>query len=959
MNCRLRILSLLLALFVCAAALPVAGNAETDYVLLECEELLSPDQSAYASAKEAEGASGGKTVGPIGMNGAAWFTITGVIAPADGDYLAEVVYTSCADGRTFRVGVGEAEGGLVQAPALAGWTDFGVASVTLSLKAGENTLRFYSVDAAQGLGDSEWGPDVDCIRLYVTQQTDDRTQRIESIIALIDDIGEVTQDNYADALALIQSAEQALATLVEQYGEAVSGEVTNLDHLLQARAQYDTYHYIALLPPLTDGYRQYECEADTSVLASSSILSQETASGGKTVGPIGQNGQSSCLMQGIIVPEDGVYLLEVVYTATVEINGRTFRVGINGQPGDLVIAPGLESPNSLGIVVIPVELRAGANQLLFYGMDAALNLGDGMWGPDLDCIRIYEDKSLAYSRSVEEVVGLIDSIGEVNEETYPQCLAGILAAEAAMTRLEGLYGEGIRAEVANYDLLLTAREDYEFYSQPIGRDGYLIYECENLHYTKLNGAGTGVSLSGAGVVNTLVPDAATSFTMSIESEKAGWYDCQIGYFNGESEPRACCLQINGKSMEILYASSGGWDMSASITLAAELREGVNTFTFVTSRGSEGFGPDFDYLGISELPIENPVMEGERIGAQSAAISGALTLTDNAFAYDGKAITGFETTGDKAAFSFTVASDGFYRIGVEASSADTSTRTLSLALKGSQGDIPSLMLDGGYSLGIFTWLSTGIELTAGEYTLEIACPVSGGQSPRIALSSLVLHELTGEQLQRYRANEIRSQMESIGLINIGNYADKEPIVTAIDAALKAYDAEYGREGAVLIPEASRKTLSDALETCLRLAEAKEQAAPVMEAIAEIGDITKENYKDRRVALEAAEQAMENYLDTYGRDCKGFVENYDVLTQARKDYDAFDQADVYTLGDIDGNGTINATDALLALQHSVELISLGETQRLAADVNRDGDINATDALLILQHSVKIITAFPQNS
>lgn len=110
MNCRLRILSLLLALFVCAAALPVAGNAETDYVLLECEELLSPDQSAYASVKEAEGASGGKTVGPIGMNGAAWFTITGVIAPADGDYLAEIVYTSAPTGAPFASVLGRPRG---------------------------------------------------------------------------------------------------------------------------------------------------------------------------------------------------------------------------------------------------------------------------------------------------------------------------------------------------------------------------------------------------------------------------------------------------------------------------------------------------------------------------------------------------------------------------------------------------------------------------------------------------------------------------------------------------------------------------------------------------------------------------------------------------------------------------------------------------------------------------------
>lgn len=71
---------------------------------------------------------------------------------------------------------------------------------------------------------------------------------------------------------------------------------------------------------------------------------------------------------------------------------------------------------------------------------------------------------------------------------------------------------------------------------------------------------------------------------------------------------------------------------------------------------------------------------------------------------------------------------------------------------------------------------------------------------------------------------------------------------------------------------------------------------------------------------------------------------------------DAAAVPTLGDINANTRINATDALLALQHSVELITLTEKQFDAADVDASGTVNATDALYILQYSVERINQFP---
>lgn len=56
-----------------------------------------------------------------------------------------------------------------------------------------------------------------------------------------------------------------------------------------------------------------------------------------------------------------------------------------------------------------------------------------------------------------------------------------------------------------------------------------------------------------------------------------------------------------------------------------------------------------------------------------------------------------------------------------------------------------------------------------------------------------------------------------------------------------------------------------------------------------------------------------------------------------------------GDIDGDGLVNAADALLVLRSSVGKYQLTEVQTKNADLNDDKKINAADALIILQIAV----------
>lgn len=76
-------------------------------------------------------------------------------------------------------------------------------------------------------------------------------------------------------------------------------------------------------------------------------------------------------------------------------------------------------------------------------------------------------------------------------------------------------------------------------------------------------------------------------------------------------------------------------------------------------------------------------------------------------------------------------------------------------------------------------------------------------------------------------------------------------------------------------------------------------------------------------------------------------------AREAYDLLLQV---KYGDVDANGTVEATDALWALQAYVGSRQLDDTQFKAADVNLDEKVDTSDALAILQFAVQLRTELP---
>lgn len=116
-----------------------------------------------------------------------------------------------------------------------------------------------------------------------------------------------------------------------------------------------------------------------------------------------------------------------------------------------------------------------------------------------------------------------------------------------------------------------------------------------------------------------------------------------------------------------------------------------------------------------------------------------------------------------------------------------------------------------------------------------------------------------------------------------------------------------------------------------------------------------YKET-IAPSGVKYANIYYATKGGKDFvlgKNTLEVY--VTENVKFYDTYeieivkDSSPKPIMGDVDNNGIINSSDALLVLQHSVRLITLTSAQKTYADLDNNGRINSSDALAILRKSV----------
>ncbi|HAA43300.1 MAG TPA: hypothetical protein DCE02_04770, partial [Ruminiclostridium sp.] len=68
---------------------------------------------------------------------------------------------------------------------------------------------------------------------------------------------------------------------------------------------------------------------------------------------------------------------------------------------------------------------------------------------------------------------------------------------------------------------------------------------------------------------------------------------------------------------------------------------------------------------------------------------------------------------------------------------------------------------------------------------------------------------------------------------------------------------------------------------------------------------------------------------------------------------EEKDRVILGDINGDGIINTTDATLLGRHLLEIRPLTGDALLSADINKDGNIDTLDYAMLTRHILEIIS------
>lgn len=209
------------------------------------------------------------------------------------------------------------------------------------------------------------------------------------------------------------------------------------------------------------------------------------------------------------------------------------------------------------------------------------------------------------------------------------------------------------------------------------------------------------------------------------------------------------------------------------------------------------------------------------------------------------------------------------------------------------------------------------------------------------------------------NQAKLEKAETDLAALKGDKDAADAVIAKIAALPAVDSiTLANAEAVDEADTAYKALSDAAKNMVDAASTEKLTG----AVAKIAQL-----RDDKAAAEAVEAKINALPDSVTAANKAAVDEaaaaYEALTDAQKalvseaakaKLDAAVKALEGKLGDVNNDGKIDAADALLALQHSVKLITLNDVQFRIANVNGDDKVDAADALLILQCSVELIKA-----
>ena len=239
-------------------------------------------------------------------------------------------------------------------------------------------------------------------------------------------------------------------------------------------------------------------------------------------------------------------------------------------------------------------------------------------------------------------------------------------------------------------------------------------------------------------------------------------------------------------------------------------------------------------------------------------------------------------------------------------------------------------------------ATGAELMSSGVSLTLTENENGGGSDSDIIYIKRTAAVAGDRDALKAAIDSAKALIDAGLIDAGYDAQTSfNLVAAYEKALAVSENEGESAQAV---NAATEQLKNA-QAALKKGSAGSKAE-VENLIGSIGGINEQNAPYREELIKLVEKIVEKLGVK--------PDNADLLKQAREALDGFNTNIVY--GDVDANGTVEATDALWALQAYVGSRQLDDTAFKAADVNLDEKVDTSDALAILQYAVKLRDKLP---
>ena len=243
-----------------------------------------------------------------------------------------------------------------------------------------------------------------------------------------------------------------------------------------------------------------------------------------------------------------------------------------------------------------------------------------------------------------------------------------------------------------------------------------LYECE-ANGNQLAGAITAAKLgaSGNSVVKNIGNNGANTLTMkNITVDKAGLYDVEIVFYNGQEDPRMLSIGINGgEAIPVYCFGNKDWNTAQSLTIPMQLNAGSNTITF---GADEGWAPDLDCIIVYDDETTSISITGNVLYPEDAELGGALELEQISTALSGQVISGFGATPDDfLTYTVTVDHDGPYQLNVNYSNPSLQDQKLDLMVNGAKTE---LTLPTTNSTHLFTTLNLTVYLKAGENVISL-------------------------------------------------------------------------------------------------------------------------------------------------------------------------------------------------------------------------------------------------